>query len=218
MHRSVLQNKKYIKFAAANSVEVISMEEIERAERKQPKTIATYKTKDAYGDEVEYLIEFAGLTLDELKDLSNTQAILSFMAGGKIPYTAIVDPHTGKAMEAMKGKPTVKSLSAAISRARATLANTHGKGVKRDAWNKLSAAEVQCDLLLAADKYIEALTLHKKTAALFKRPVAPVKLKLDAMRASIEKDARLYLEAAKKNPSLTSAQRAKLAALHKALG
>ena len=38
------------------------------------------------------------------------------------------------------------------------------------------------------------------------------------MRASIEKDARLYLEAAQKNPSPTSAQRAKQAALRKALG
>jgi len=120
-------------------------------------------------------------------------------------------------MEAIKGKPTVKSLTAAISRARATLEKTHGKGVRRNAWNKLSAAEVQCDLLLAADKYVEALKLHGKTTALFKRPVAAVKLKLDAMRASIEKDARVYLAATEKNPSLTSAQRAKLATLRSAL-
>ena len=145
MHRSVLQNKKYLRFSAKNAVEVISMEEIERAERERPKTIATYKAKDPYGDEVEYLVEFAGLTLENLKDLSNTQAILEFMEGGKIPYTAIVDPHSGKAMQAIKGEPTVSSLTKEIKKARAALEKQHGKGVPRDQWNKLRAAETECD-------------------------------------------------------------------------
>ena len=185
MHRSVLQNKKYIKFAAKNSVEVISMEEIEKAEREKAKTIATYRVKDAYGDDVDYLIEFAGLTLKQLKDLSNTQKILSFMEGGKIPYTAIVDPYTGKAIEAMKGKPTVATLTAAITRARKALEKEHGKGVPRAAWNKLGEAEIKCDLLLAESKKAEALALYRKTAALFKRPVAAVKSRLTAMRTAI---------------------------------
>ena len=190
MHRAVLQNKKYIRFSAANAVEVIAMEEIERAEREKPKTIATYKAKDPYGDEVEYLVEFKGLTLDELKDLSSTQEILAFMEGGKIPYTAIVDPHTGKALQAMKGQPTAKGLMSAIRKARKALEKEHGKGVDRQKWNKLLAAEIQCDILLGAEKVKEAQALHKKTAALFKRPVPAVKQRLAAMASSIASNNR----------------------------
>ena len=123
----MLENKAYIRFSLAHAVEVICMEEIDRAVSEKADTIATYKARDAYGDEVEYLKEFPGLTLDELKGLSSTDAVLRFMEGGKIPYTAIVDPHSGKAMEAIEGKPSVKSLTAAIGRARAKLEKEHGK-------------------------------------------------------------------------------------------
>ena len=185
MHRSVLQNKKYIKFSYANAVEIISMEEIGRALKKNAHTIATYKTKDAYGDEVEYLAEFAGLTVDDLKKLSNTTAILNFMQGGKIPFTAIVDPHTGKAMQTMKGKPSVASLSAAIKKARAKLEAEHGKGVDRKLWDELGAVEVKIDLAMADGKLAEAKNLLSAFQKKLKRPKEPVKERVEAIREQI---------------------------------
>jgi hypothetical protein len=185
VHRSVLQNKKYIKFSYANAVEVISMEEIARALEKSAHTIATYKTKDAYGDEVEYLAEFPGLTIDDLKTLSNTNAILEFMQGGKIPFTAIVDPHTGKAMLSMKGKPSVASLTAAIKKARATLEKEHGKGVDRKLWDELGVVEVKIDLALAEDKPAEAKKVLSALEKKLKRPREPVKERVDMLRNQI---------------------------------
>ena len=211
MHRSVLENGKYVKFSAANAVEVISMEEIDRAIREKSHTIATYKAKDAYGDEVEYLREFPGLTLDELKDLSNTNAILAFMEGGKIPYTAIVDPHSGKAIFAMKGKPTVKSLTAAIARARAKLEKEHGKGVDRKLWSELGAIEVKVDTALAKGEYVDAVKLHGAILKKFPRARGAVKARLDAMRAAIEKDIAVYVDGGK-------AKKAELERLAAALG
>ncbi|MEM8885442.1 MAG: hypothetical protein AAGD14_15360 [Planctomycetota bacterium] len=188
MHRSVLDNKGYQKFSLANAVEVICMEEIERAEREKSTHLKTYRAKDGYGDEVDYMVHFPGLTLGDLRSLSNTQTVLRFMDGGKIPYTAIVDPHTGKAMEAIKGKPTVKSLQAAIKRARAKLEEEHGKGVDRKLWLQLVDTEVKVDVALAEEKYGDAVKLYVDLAKKLKRPTAIVKSRLEAMHAAIDED------------------------------
>jgi len=188
VHRSVLENAAYVKYARENTVEVICMEEIERAEKENAKTIATYKSTDAYGDEEHYLTEFPGLTLDQLKRISDTEAVLRFMDGGKIPYTAIVDPHTGKAIEAIKGKPTVKSLKAAIDRARQQLEKEHGKGLDRKLWDELRASEVECDKLLIAEQFDQALALHEKLAKKHEDAKGFVKNRLDAMKRVIDKD------------------------------
>ena len=190
----MLENKKYIRFSSANAVEVICMEEIDRAVSEKSHMIATYKAKDGYGDEIAYMNEFPGLTFKELQDLSTTNAIVAFMDGNKIPYTAIVDPHSGKAIEAMKGKPTVKSLTAAIARARAQLEKEHGKGVDRKLWNEIGKSETAADIALGNEKYVDALKQHAAIAKKFPRARGPVKGRLDAMRASIEKDVSKYLD------------------------
>ena len=218
MHRSVLQNKTYLKFAAQNTVEVICMEEIDKAERDKAATFKTYKTKDAYGDDVEYMVEFDGLTVDELKGLSNTDAIVAFMDGNKIPYTAIVDPHTGKAIEAMKGKPTVKSLSAAVVRARKVLMKEHGAGIPRKQWNALAAAEVRIDLLSIEGKFAEALQVLTKAESSFKRPSDPIKSRLVVMREVLEKDIAKFVDACATLPKRDAKTRRELAAIAKALG
>jgi len=218
VHRSVLQNKKYIAFAKANTVEVICMEEIAKAERDKASTFATYKTKDAYGDEVEYLVEFDGLTIDELKGLSNTNAVVAFMEGGKIPYTAIVDPHTGKAIEAMKGKPTVASLSAAVLRARKILTEKHGRGVPRKQWQALAAAEVRIDLLSIGGKYAMALGIYEKAAGLIKRPPTVVKSRLEIIREVLMKDVAKHIDACAKTDKLDAKMRKELASIAKTLG
>jgi len=218
VHRSVLQNKTYLKFAAQNTVEVICMEEIDKAEREKASTFQTYKTKDEYGDEVEYMVEFDGLTVDELKGLSNTDAIVAFMDGNKIPYTAIVDPHTGKAIEAMKGKPTVKSLSAAIKRARKVLTKEHGDGIPRKQWDSLATGEVRIDLLSIEGRYAEALKALVKIETSFKRPPKPIKLRLVVIREALEKDIGKYIDACAAGGKLPAPKKRELTAIAKSLG
>ena len=62
MHRSVMQNKKYIKFADKNTVEVIAIGGATAAVKSGHKKAGTYKAKNAAGEEVEYLLEFPGMT------------------------------------------------------------------------------------------------------------------------------------------------------------
>ena len=61
----MLQNREYWRFANENAVDVLAMEEMDRAEREKSPLVATYKAKDEYGDEQEYLAEFAGLTVEQ---------------------------------------------------------------------------------------------------------------------------------------------------------
>ena len=157
------------------------------------------------------------LTVEELKGLSNTGAIVAFMEGGKIPYTAIVDPHTGKAIETIKGKPTVKSLSAAVSRARKLLAKEHGEGVPRKLWDGLRAGEVRIDLLSIEGKFAEALKVLAKIEASFKRPPDAIKSRLAIIREALEKDVAKYLDSCAALSALDKSQKRELAALAKAL-
>jgi len=194
----VLENARYVKCSRANAGEVVCMEELDRALSEKAKTVRTYRAKDPYGDDVEYLKEFPGLTLDDLRQLSNNEAILRFMGGkGKIPYTAIVDPHTGKAMETIEGKPTVKSLTAAIKRARAMLEKKHGKGLDRSLWEEIGEVERKIDRALVEKNFVEALEMHGKLAAKLPRPVDEVKLRLSVTREMIEKDVAELLASGK---------------------
>ena len=75
MHRSVLESGPYAKFAAENTVEMLVTEEMDRALKDKNPLIKTYKDKDPYGDPVEYLEEFPGVTIEQLRSLSNSKAI-----------------------------------------------------------------------------------------------------------------------------------------------
>ena len=163
MHRSVLQSKVYIKYAEANTVEVISMEEMDRALREKSRLVRTYKASDAYGDEVHFLAEFPGLTVKQLERLSNSGAT-DYMSGNRIPYTAIVDPHTLRELDHVLGVVTPKELIARIQVQRAALESRHGAGIERKLWRRVAGAQVEIDLLLGEGKLESALAVHRDLA------------------------------------------------------
>ncbi len=92
MHSAVMQNKKYIKFANKHTVEVISLQDLQKGIDAKDRKAATYKVK---GSDTEFLIEFPGLTVEDMLGLHKSQAS-RYNNTGKIPYTAVVDPHTQK--------------------------------------------------------------------------------------------------------------------------
>jgi hypothetical protein len=204
----VLQNAQYYKFANENAVDVLAMEEMDRAEQEKNPLAETVRAKDEYGDEQEYLVEFAGLTREQLRELSTSSGALQYLHGTRIPFTAIVDPHTGEEMFAWTGVKTAKEYVAIIAEQGKALVAKHGKGVDRALWNELRRGEVKLDRLLGDGKVAEACRVFAKLAARAERPPEAVETRLEAMRAMLEREAKKALAAAKPGRELEELTRA----------
>ena len=83
MHRSVLTNKKYIKFADANTVEVISMGGLERARGRGDKRAETYKGKDGK----QYVVGWPNLTPEEFESYKSQAFAKGFLMVSASPLT-----------------------------------------------------------------------------------------------------------------------------------
>ncbi|MEQ8765642.1 MAG: hypothetical protein RL885_17090 [Planctomycetota bacterium] len=130
MHRSVLQNKKYIEFASRYSVEVIALGRLEEGVAKGDPKAATYAAKNDDGEEVEYMLEFPGLTYDQMIALRKSPAS-RYNDTGKIPFTCLVDPHTGEEIQRWSGGQSAGTLMEAVMLARRDLIQKHGEGLDR---------------------------------------------------------------------------------------
>ncbi|MHC4931229.1 MAG: hypothetical protein ACYTGV_03455 [Planctomycetota bacterium] len=194
MHRSVLKNPEYGKFATRHTVEVITMEELDIAVAKESRNVRTYKGKDPWGEEQDYLVEFPGLTLDDLRDLSNSDA-LNYMQGNRIPYTAIVDPHNLAEMEGLRGVKTVKDLTEAITRHRKALLVQYGKGIERKLWKGIERGLVEIDTHLGKGEIAEAMKLYRRMEAEVTRTPEVLKRKVRLALEVILDDAGLRLDA-----------------------
>jgi len=130
VHGSVLQNKKYIKFAYENTVEVISLGSLDKGIAANDRKAATYRAKNEEGQEVEYLLEWPNLTVKEVSDLRSSKAA-SYNNTGRIPYTAIVNPHTLEEMASIKGGYGTGKLMDEVETAKKALRKAHGPSVSR---------------------------------------------------------------------------------------
>jgi len=163
----VLQNKKYIKFAEDNTVEVLVLSRLEEGIEKEDKRAATFKGKDEDGQEKEFFVGYPNLTLDDIKGMRSTKAG-TYNNTGKIPYTAIVNPHTEEEMENIKGGYGAGSLMDIVSARRKELVKQYGKGASRKTLNKVKDASADIRKELADGDLTKALTesaaLEKKMA------------------------------------------------------
>ena len=133
------------------------MEEIDRAVGEKNRLVRTLRLADAYGDEVEHLVELPGLTVDDLRSLRNSDAE-DYVKGNRMPYTTIVDPHTLKAMDEFQGGYSAKELMERVRRQFDKLKATHGAGLDRKVWRDAARAQVEIDLLLGEEKLEKART------------------------------------------------------------
>lgn len=155
MHGSVLTNKKYIKFADENTVDVISMANLEAGKQAGDKRLETFKGKDAKGNEVEYLMGWPNLTLEQL---SGMQVPRTWKDGNGIPDTAIVNPHTLEKFDSWKGSYSAGKLMDAVAAAKKILNKQHGKSVSRKKLRKLRKDEDKARAELDKGNVAKAMT------------------------------------------------------------
>jgi len=198
VHRSVLENGHYAKFAAANTVEMLVTEEMDRALAAKSARIKTYKDSDPYGDPVEYLIHFPGVTIEQLRGLSNSAAINYIASAKKIPYTAIIDPHTLKEMEGFTGVYRPDDLIKKVKKHANTLVNKHGKGVPRKVWNNVVESEIQIDMLLGQTKIVGAMGVYTALARETFRQPTSIRNRVSAAMDTILEDAEKRLKTIEK--------------------
>jgi hypothetical protein len=168
----VLQNKKYIKFASENTVEVMSFGRLEEGITKKDRRAATYKAKDGN----EYLVEFPNLTVEEIKELRSSKAA-SYNNTGKIPYTAIVNPHTLEEMEHIRGSYSGKTLMGIVKTHRKALAKEYGKSISRKALTKVRKQQQAIEEEVQKEQYAKALTSTAKLEkSVAKQPAALVEM------------------------------------------
>ena len=145
LHASLLQDPTYVEFAFENTVEVLALDRLEEGVEKGEERAATFAAKRG-SKKVEYLVEFPGLTVEEVVDLNRSKAS-SYNKEGSLPYTAIVDPFTVEEMRSWKGGGLKTSeLVDAVKTARETLAKAHGKSKVRPELKALSEAEKACEM------------------------------------------------------------------------
>ena len=156
MHSSVMCNDKYIGFADDNTVEVISLSRLDEGIEKDDRRAATYEAK-AGGETVKYMVEFPGMTTDQMLALNRSKAA-SYNNTGGVPYTCVVDPFT---LEEIKNWPggghSAKSLIEEIGEIGETLRKEHPVGLKRKDLRKYEEAEADANAEAKDGDYTKAL-------------------------------------------------------------
>jgi len=197
VHRAVFDNKAYIEFSRKSCVEVMAMQDIERALAEKPKRAATYRTKDAYGDEIECFVKFPGVTIDQLRRLIEGPA-LEYMQGPLMPYMGVVDPHTLETIGGVKrGEPyTASHFIAAIKPHVEALQEKYGTGVTRKAWDGVRDGVVKVDVALGRNAISLAMAVYREMVKLAgARPPDALQRRLDSTRGVILGDAATRLDA-----------------------
>jgi len=191
----VLENASYIRFSRENCVEVMCMKDIERALAEKPERAATYRTKDAYGDEIECFENFPGVSVDQMKALHEGKP-LEYMKGPLMPYTAVVDPHTLADLGGIErgGAASAKAFIAAITPHVKALREKHGEGVGHEVWEFVVEAQVRADLLLGEGKLEDALSLLGDMEKRTVRAHGIVRRKVEATRGVVLEDAAKRLD------------------------
>ncbi len=194
MHSAVMCNKKYIDFANENTVEVISLDRLGEGIDKKDKKAETYEAK-VDGQVVNYLVEFPGLTVDDMKALRDSKAS-SYNNSGGIPYTCLVNPHTLEEITSWKGgSASAGTIQEAIVEAKKALVKEHGKGASRKDVKALAEAAKDADTKAKKGEFaaaIEALAKlnakSEKWADCLKDELKADKQKvIDAAQAALDK-------------------------------
>ncbi|MBI4880254.1 MAG: hypothetical protein HY812_11440 [Planctomycetes bacterium] len=196
MHASVLQNKDYIKFAEKSTVEVICLGRLQEGiDEKSPKA-ATYKSK-VNGQEVERLVEWPNLTVEEILALGQSKAG-AYNDTGFVPFTAVIDPHTEQEMARFPGSTAAGTLMEGVEQAREKLESEHGKGVARKELRGFEDAEAAALEGIAGGEYGAALDGLDKLAKASMNWPQPLQERLAKARAQVVDAAKKALEAIEK--------------------
>lgn len=156
MHASLMCDAGYIEFSYEQTVEVLCLDRLKEGVDKNEARAATYDAK-AGGKPVKYLVEFPGLTVDDVLALRNSKAA-SYNKSGGLPYTALIDPFTEEEVKSWKGGGIANGeIIDAVKAARATLVKAHGKGKPRAELKALGDAETASEAKVKGGDFAGAL-------------------------------------------------------------
>lgn len=195
MHGSVLQNEKYIEFTNDNSVEVIALQRLDEGIQKNDPKAATYDAKDENGNPVKYLVEYPGMTVEQMNACNNSPAG-QYNDTGSIPYTVIVDPHTLKKMTGLSGGQSAKGLIEKIEVAKKQLNDEHGPSVKRSVLRKVEQGVKDVNGALEKSGPAKALELFRKLKGSVAKESEAIKGKVGELEAKLLDAARTKLDEA----------------------
>ncbi|MFQ5844927.1 MAG: hypothetical protein ACE5JG_08065 [Planctomycetota bacterium] len=159
MHRSVLLNKKYIKFAGENTVEVIAQGRVKDAIAKNDPDAATYEVKGKDGQKSTYMVNWPNLTADEMDAIASSKAG-TYNQTGKIPYTAVINPHTEEEMHKFSGGRSAKALMGMATEAKKALNQEYGPSLSRKALRKIEKEKQAILGILAKGQVGPAMTKY----------------------------------------------------------
>jgi hypothetical protein len=195
MHAAVLHNDKYIEYAADNTVEVIAEQDLQKGiDEGKDRRADMYDAKDENGKPVKYMMEWPGLTLEQMLALHASPAS-SYNHTGGIPYTSIIDPYTLKELKGISGGGhSAKEVMGEIDVAKAQLVKDHGASVKRSVLRKYEAGAKAVDESIAKSASKAMADFVKLEASIAKEPESlKAKAKeletkvLDAVKADLDK-------------------------------
>lgn len=208
MHGSVLQNKDYIKFAEQSCVDVLALQDLDKGIAAGDPRAGTYKAKNERGEEVEYLLSWPGLTIEQVKALHASKAGTYNDTRG-IPFTGIIDPHTESRMAAISGARPAGAVIDAVTEAKKTLARNYGEGISRKAYRDLREKQAAIRADLEKGDVVKAMATQRALEGKFTKAAEPVQKLLGATRSEALEAAGKKLEEAE---AMLSAGNAKEAA------
>ena len=194
MHASVMCNDKYIEFAADNTVEVLALQDLQKGIDAKDKRAEEYEAKDENGKKVRYMIEFPGLTKEEIIALHQSKAS-SYNDTGGIPFTAVIDPYTEKEMQRWSGGgKSVKEIMEGVLTQKKVLNAAHGPSVSRTVLAKVKADTKRIVDALPKDGVAKSMAEYRKLEKSLAKEGDALKKRLEPVLAAVLEAATRLLD------------------------
>ena len=149
LHETVLQSKKYIRFAKKSCLDVVIIDELESfaekvrgdldvdeddlwadqklEEHEQLRSrLWDYEGRDAFGRKGRYLVYFPGMTIVDLKTLAKSSA-RDFNYTDSHPFTIVVNPFSLGEVKALRSVYKLAALIKAVEAAKAAITKERGE-------------------------------------------------------------------------------------------
>ena len=163
LHKSLLQNRDYIRFANKNTLEVMVFVDLEDLEGEHER-LATFVKRVPGSGKVARLAMFPDLTLEQLRTLSKSGAS-EYNLADESPFTTVVDPFTGGAIQSFQGPLQLDQIKPIVLGARKEFIKRQGNPkLRRQDLDKLQTAKSRMAALTKDGKWTKALDIYGRSA------------------------------------------------------
>jgi len=191
MHQALFRNERYIAFAEESTVEVIVLEDLARGIERGDPNAATCRGREG---EPELLLRWPGLTVAQAEALAASPAAAYNKSGAK-PHTAVVDPHTLRAMAAITGGRPAKRVIETVAAQRRVLEKERGASLSSKQLAEIRAHLAAVRAEIEAGDALRAMAAWQAASKRAGRTTAGVLGLLDAAKAEVVDAAGKQLDA-----------------------